>query len=146
MRTPCTGLTLSCAELADRLGGSLENCPGDRPISEVKPLEEAQGSALSFLANPKYRAQAITSAAGIVLVDSRTDLGDRPQLVMPNPYWGFAQAIGWFHADPTPEWSTQPVHPTGDRSRLPHRPRRHHWGQDGARCGHLHPSRGPHCR
>jgi UDP-3-O-[3-hydroxymyristoyl] glucosamine N-acyltransferase len=114
MRTPITGLSLSCAELADRLGGSLRNCPGDRSISEVKPLEEAQGSALSFLANPKYRAQAMTSAAGIILVDSKTDLGDRPQLVMPNPYWGFAQAIGWFHADPRPDWSTQPVHPTAE--------------------------------
>ena len=106
------GPELTCAELAERLGGTLRNCPGDRAISEVRPLEEAQASSLGFLANPKYRAKALESPAGVILVDARTDLGDRPQLVMPNPYWGFAQAIAWFHPEPEPEWSAEPVHPT----------------------------------
>ena len=112
MNTTCAGPILSCAELAGRLGGILRNCPGDRAISEVKPLEEAQAASLSFLANPKYRAKALESPAGVILVDPKSDLGDRPQLVMPNPYWGFAQAIGWLHPEPAPEWSVEPVHPT----------------------------------
>lgn len=104
--------TFSCAELAERLGGSLRNCPGDRPISEVRPLEEAGAGALSFLANPRYRAKAMESPAGVILVDPKADLGDRPQLVMANPYWGFAQAIGWLHPEAEPEWSGQAVHPS----------------------------------
>jgi len=111
MTTTPTAPSFSCAELADRLGGTLRNCPGDRRIGAVKPLEEADGSALSFLANPRYRGKALVSPAGVILVDARTDLGDRPQLVMANPYWGFGQAIGWLHPEPEPEWSAEPVHP-----------------------------------
>jgi UDP-3-O-[3-hydroxymyristoyl] glucosamine N-acyltransferase len=107
-----SGLAFTCAELAERLGGSLRNCPGDRAITEVRPLEDAQGHALSFLANPKYRAKALESPAGVILVDPKSDLADRPQLVMPNPYWGFARAIGWLHPEPAAEWSAEPVHPT----------------------------------
>jgi len=112
MNTTCAGPTFSCAELAERLGGTLRNCPGDRTIGEVKPLEEAGAASLSFLANPRYRGKALESPAGVILVDPKADLGDRPQLVMPNPYWGFAQAIGWLHPEPEPEWSELPVHPS----------------------------------
>ena len=112
MNTTCAGPTFSCAELAERLGGSLRNCPGDRMIAAVMPLEEAGAYSLSFLANPKYRGKALESPAGVILVDPKADLGDRPQLVMPNPYWGFAQAIGWLHPEPEPEWQDRPVHPS----------------------------------
>ncbi len=107
-----SGAGFTCGELAERLGGTLRNCPGDRVIREVRAVEEAGPEALSFLANPKYRARAVESRAGVVLVDPKADLGDRPQLVMDNPYWGFAQAIGWLHPEPAPEWSSEPVHPT----------------------------------
>jgi UDP-3-O-[3-hydroxymyristoyl] glucosamine N-acyltransferase len=106
------GPTLTCGELAERLGGALRNCPAERPITEVRPLEEARAASLSFLANSKYAAKARESEAGVILVDAQADLGDRPQLVLGNPYWGFAQAIGWLHPEPEPEWSAEPVHPT----------------------------------
>jgi len=112
MNTTCTGPTLTCAELARRLGGTLRNCPGERIIRQVRPVEEAEADALSFLANSKYHARALESQAGVILVDARADLGDRPQMVLANPYWGFAQAIGWLHPEPEPEWSDQPVHPS----------------------------------
>ena len=105
------GLGFTCAELAERLGGSLRNCPGDRAITEVRPLDEAGTGALSFLVNPKYRSQAQESRAGLILVDPKTDLGDRPQLVLANPYHGFARVVGWLHPEPVPEWSAEPVHP-----------------------------------
>ena len=97
-------------ELAERLGGALSHCPPDRLLSEVKPLEEAGPSSLSFLANPKYTAAAKSSTAGLILVDPKADLGDRPTLVVENPYWAFAQAIGWMHPEPEPAWSEAPVH------------------------------------
>jgi len=112
MTTMPTGLAFTCAELAERLGGTLRNCPGDRVVTEVRPLEEAHAGSLSFLANPKYRGRALESPAGVILVDPAADLGDRPQLAMPNPYWGFAQAIGWLHPEPAPEWAAGPVNPS----------------------------------
>ena len=111
MSPTCARPTFTCAELAARLGGVLRNCPADRPITEVRPLEEAGAGSLSFLANSRYSGKAQESQAGVILVDSRSDLGELPQLVMDNPYWGFAQAIGWLHPEPEPEWCAEPVHP-----------------------------------
>ncbi|WP_306598897.1 UDP-3-O-(3-hydroxymyristoyl)glucosamine N-acyltransferase [Geothrix sp. 21YS21S-2] len=103
---------ISAAELAERLGGDLRNCPGDRVLGEVLPLDQAGPGSVSFLANPKYHARALQSAAGLILVDPGTDLGDRPQLVMKNAYWGFAQALGWLNPEPETEWCDRPVHPS----------------------------------
>ncbi|BDU74484.1 UDP-3-O-(3-hydroxymyristoyl)glucosamine N-acyltransferase [Mesoterricola silvestris] len=109
--------SFTAAELAERLGGDLRNCPGDRVLGQVLPLDQAGSGALSFLANPKYHARALQSGAGLILVDPGTDLGDRPQLVMKNAYWGFAQVLGWLHPEPEPEWSDAPVHPTAKLGR-----------------------------
>jgi len=103
---------LKAQELAERLGGVLQDCPADRVLTEVLPLDEAGPSSVSFLANPKYGAKARESAAGLILADPRADLGGHPLLVVANPYWGFAQATGLLHPEPAPEWSDGPVHPT----------------------------------
>lgn len=102
--------TFSCAELAKLLGGSLFNCSETKIITEVKPLEEAQSSSLSFLTNPKYQDKAINSLAGIILVDKKLKLDNKPQLIMSNPYFGFAKAIKLFNPETKPEWSDQPIH------------------------------------
>lgn len=104
--------SFTAGELAARLNGSLRHCPPDRPISEVRPLEEAVPGSLSFLANPKYAAKAKASGAGLILVDPKADLGDRAVLVVENPYWAFAQSIGWLHPEPAPDWAETPIHPT----------------------------------
>jgi UDP-3-O-[3-hydroxymyristoyl] glucosamine N-acyltransferase len=103
---------MTAKELAARLGGDLRQCSPEYVLSEVKPLEEAGPGSLSFLSNPKYGAKALTSGAGLILVDPRTDLGDRAVLVVANPYWAFAQAIGWLHPEPLPSWVDAPVHPS----------------------------------
>ena len=107
-----TLMTLTAQDLAERLGGVLEHCPPERPISEVKPLEEAGAGSVSFLANPKYAAKAKESLAGLILVEATVDLGDRPVLRVKHPYWAFAQAIGWLHPESRPDWSDASVHPT----------------------------------
>ncbi len=104
--------TMTAQDLAERLGGTLEHCPPDCLISEVKPLEEAGAASVSFLANPKYAAKARESSAGLIFVDATVDMGDRPILRVPHPYWAFAQAIGWLHPEPAPEWGQTPVHPS----------------------------------
>jgi UDP-3-O-[3-hydroxymyristoyl] glucosamine N-acyltransferase len=103
---------LTAQELADRLGGTLMDCPGDRILGEVLPLDEAHEGALSFLANPRYRSRALASKAGLILADPEADLRDKPQLVMKNPYWGFAQALAILHPEPAPEINDTPVHAT----------------------------------
>lgn len=105
-------ITLTAQELAERLGGALHNCPPERRLTRVMPLDEAAPDALSFLANTKYHALALQSEAGLILCDPKTDLGDRPQLVMENPYWGFAQAVGFLHPEPVPDWSESLIHPS----------------------------------
>jgi len=105
-------ITLTAQELAERLGGALQNCPPERPLTEVRPLDEAGPGSVSFLANPKYHTQALQSGAGLIMADPKTDLGDRPRLVMENPYWGFARAIGFLHPEPEPAWCEAPIHPS----------------------------------
>ncbi len=61
----------TAGSLAERLGGSLRNCPEDRPIREASPLGEAGAEALSFVAGQKYRDQGRASGEGApVFVDS----------------------------------------------------------------------------
>jgi UDP-3-O-[3-hydroxymyristoyl] glucosamine N-acyltransferase len=103
---------LKAQELADRLGGTLQDCPPDRVFTEVLPLDEAGPSSVSFLANPKYEAKARDSKAGLVLVDPQAKLKGQPLLVLMNPRWGFAQLTGWLHPEPEPAWSTSPIHPS----------------------------------
>ncbi len=105
-------ITLTAQTLAERLGGALQNCPPERALTEVRPLDEAGPGSVGFLANPKYHAQALQSGAGLILADPKTDLGDRPRLVMENPYWGFAQTIGFLHPEPEPAWCEAPIHPS----------------------------------
>lgn len=103
---------LKAQELAERLGGALHDCPPDRLLTEVLPLDEAGPTSVSFLANPKYLPKAKASRAGLILADPKTDLQGQPLLVLTNPYWGFAQATGLLHPEPEPAWSDGPIHPS----------------------------------
>jgi UDP-3-O-[3-hydroxymyristoyl] glucosamine N-acyltransferase len=103
---------LKAQDLADRLGGTLRNCPPDRLLTTVQPLSEAGSEAVSFLSNPKYRDQALGTQAGLVIVGHSEDLGELPQLAVAHSYWAFAQATGLLRPEPEPEFSDGPVHPT----------------------------------
>ncbi|HJW08337.1 MAG TPA: LpxD N-terminal domain-containing protein, partial [Holophagaceae bacterium] len=107
-----TSTGMRADDLAARLGGALRHCPPERAISEVRPLEEAGVGAVSFLANAKYAAKARESGAGLILVDTKAEMGDQPCCVVENPYWAFAQAIGLLHPEPAPDFTETPVHPT----------------------------------
>ncbi|MBK8794810.1 MAG: UDP-3-O-(3-hydroxymyristoyl)glucosamine N-acyltransferase [Holophaga sp.] len=107
-----TTITITAQELAERLGGALLDCPPERPLSCVMPLDEAVETSVSFLANAKYHDKALHSGAGVILCDPKTVLEGRPRLVMTNPYWGFAQAIALLHPEPTPAWCEAPIHPS----------------------------------
>jgi hypothetical protein len=76
---------LKAQELAERLGGTLLDCPPDRLLTEVLPLDEAGSTSVSFLANPKYLPRARESKAGLILVDPRSSLEGRPGSCWPIP-------------------------------------------------------------
>jgi UDP-3-O-[3-hydroxymyristoyl] glucosamine N-acyltransferase len=97
-------------ELADQFGGTLKNCPADRILTEVLPLDAARGSSLSFLANPKYATKASESIAGLILVAPSTDLADKPVLEVQDPYWTFAQCTAKLHPELEPEFSFSATH------------------------------------
>jgi UDP-3-O-[3-hydroxymyristoyl] glucosamine N-acyltransferase len=103
---------LKAQELAERLGGALQDCPPERMLTEVLPLDEAGPTSVSFLANPKYLLKAKESKAGLILAHPQIDLKGHPLLVMANPYWGFAQVTGLLHPEPAPEWGDGPIHPS----------------------------------
>jgi UDP-3-O-[3-hydroxymyristoyl] glucosamine N-acyltransferase len=99
------------AELAELVGGRVEGNP-DRVVEAVRSLEAAGPRDLSFLKDPRYRAQAAASGAGALLVGpSLADavvLG-RDLLVVDDPSYALARLLAVLH----PEERRPPgVHPT----------------------------------
>ena len=88
------------AQMVERLGGQLIGDP-DTEVSGIAPLDDANASHITFLSNPKLRAQAAqTKAAALILstaddaVISTTYKGAR--IVTSNPYAYFAKAAQMF--------------------------------------------------
>ena len=100
------GLTL--ADLAERLGGRVQGDPGLR-LRGVAPLAEATPEGLSFLANPRYLAEAGRSAAGAILAGEGTSLEGRSLIVVPDPYLALARALEIFHPPERPRPGVSPA-------------------------------------
>ena len=103
---------IAAQALAELFGGELKQCPPDRVLTEVMPLDRAEESSLSFLANPKYAAKAALSNAGLILAGKDCGLADKPILEVQDPYWAFAQCTERLHREPKPEFSSSAIHPT----------------------------------
>lgn len=78
------------SEIARRISGTLIG--EDRDISGVSTIEEATGTDITFLSNPKYKDKAKSCASGGIIVGEELDL-PMPQILTPNPYLSFAQAV-----------------------------------------------------
>lgn len=110
------GLSLAAltAAVSERVGGKLAaRIDGDaqRRVSSVAALSAAAGSQLSFLANPRYRDEALASAAGaIVLTEAdaaalrEAARSDVALVIVDQPYAWFALAAQLLHpaAEATP--------------------------------------------
>ena len=80
-------------ELQAGLGGELVADasvpePGERLIRRIGPLQGADAGTISFLANPRYRAQLADTDAGCVIVSAAARDAVRPgcgALVVPDP-------------------------------------------------------------
>jgi UDP-3-O-[3-hydroxymyristoyl] glucosamine N-acyltransferase len=97
---PASGITL--AELAAHVGARLEGDGGVR-IERVATLERAGPGTISFLANPRYRAQlATTRAAAVIVAPADAGATHLPKLISDNPYATFAKVAAMLHPDAPP--------------------------------------------
>ena len=88
------------AKLAEKLGVRWEG-DGARVLRGVAALTDAGPEDVSFLSNPRYRAQAESTQAGAVIVgEETTDLAVPCRLLAKNPYATFARTLALFHPAP----------------------------------------------
>ncbi|HKE47295.1 MAG TPA: UDP-3-O-(3-hydroxymyristoyl)glucosamine N-acyltransferase [Rhodanobacteraceae bacterium] len=105
-------------EIATRFGLELR---GDAatPIDGVGTLADAGAGQLTFLANPKYRAQlATTSADAVVVRAADADACPRAALVAPDPYVAFARIAALFEKLPAAAPGAHPSAVVGAGARV----------------------------
>jgi UDP-3-O-[3-hydroxymyristoyl] glucosamine N-acyltransferase len=97
-------IAISLAELARRTGGRVEGDPETR-ISRVASLKSAGAGDISFLTNPKLRAEvAACRASAVILAPAGIGLTAVARLVHDQPYACFARVAQILdpHAPPAP--------------------------------------------
>lgn len=101
---------MKLAEIAQRLGAELVGGSGDVEITGVAGIEHAGASEITFIANPKYAAQAKTTQAAAILVEPDFPaLEGTVTLRIKNCYRAFAQTITFFYHPPK---YAPGIHPT----------------------------------
>ncbi len=100
-------------ELVAELGGELLGV-ADQTIRTIASLDAADSGCISFLANPKYKAQLQTTQAACVIVapavkDEAAARG--AAIVTPDPYLYFARLTQWWARRVRPQPLAQ-VHPS----------------------------------
>jgi len=90
---------VNLAEISERLGASLQG-DGGIEITGVRGIEEAGPSEITFIANPKYSSLSRTTKAAAILVPVDFPEIPTPTLRLANPYFAFAQALGFFYQPP----------------------------------------------
>lgn len=95
-------------EVVARFGGTLRG-DGSLTVSSLATLEVAAPGQLSFLANPKYRAQlATTRATAVILAPEVAAECSVAAIVTPQPYLYFARVSQWLAALPRPAAGCHP--------------------------------------
>lgn len=96
-------------DLAERFDLALRGDPG-RVVEGVGTLAGAGPASLSFLANPRYRGQLATTAAGLVVMRERDAEGYAGDVLLAaDPYVAFARIATLFDQTPAHEPG---IHPT----------------------------------
>lgn len=93
-------MALRLGSIVEQLGGELSGDPA-LEILALAPLESAGPQQLSFLSNPKYRQQLLTTRAGCVIVGPQMQAEARARgacIVADNPYLYFARVTQLWHA------------------------------------------------
>src|SRR5208337_3232321 len=100
---------MKLADIAIAICASLENADPNIEIAGVAGIEEAAAGQITFVANPKYAADARTTNATAVIVSEDFPAAPVGMLRSRNPYLAFARAIALFYKPPAYPPS---VHPT----------------------------------
>ena len=106
-------MEVALREIAGQLGGELLG-DGELRIARIATLEGATPDAISFLANPKYRAQLATTQAGCVIVGpaARDEAAARgAAIVTPDPYAYYARLSQWWARTMRPQ-APGGIHPS----------------------------------
>jgi UDP-3-O-[3-hydroxymyristoyl] glucosamine N-acyltransferase len=83
--------------IAEKLGAKLiANGQTETEIITLAPITSAKPGELTFLANPEYQKYLPECQASAIIVDRAFDNVKIPQLVVKNPYAGFARAAMMF--------------------------------------------------
>jgi UDP-3-O-[3-hydroxymyristoyl] glucosamine N-acyltransferase len=91
---------VSLGELAVRFGCELRGDP-DARVDRVGTLANADSRSLAFLANPHYRQQVATTAAGAVVLDAASAaICPTAALVCENPHATYARIAAVLHPFP----------------------------------------------
>lgn len=103
-------IAISLTDIAEKIGAELVASNNQAIISGIGTLESATATEVSFLANPSYQKQLVTTQAAAVIVHPDM-VDDCPvaALVMTNPYMGFAKLSQLF--DNLPK-QTIGIHPS----------------------------------
>ena len=99
---------MKLADIARHLEATLHGDPAAE-ITGIAGIEVAGPGQLTFVANPRYAAQARTTKATAILVDPTFPEIETATLRLANPYLGFARAIELFY---TPPAYAPGIHPT----------------------------------
>ena len=104
-----TEKTYTLSQIAAELGGEVRG--SDIAVSAVRPLAEAGAAHISFLANPKYKADVHASGAGAVIISAKAadEFAGRSLIVAADPYLYFAKVARLFSPIVKAQGS---VHPT----------------------------------
>lgn len=98
------------AELAQRFGLELKG-DGATAISGVCSMQPGKPGCITFLANPKLRAQLATTQAGAVILSKRDGQSFAGNgLVAADPYLAFARIAALF--DPSRDFPPDMIHPS----------------------------------
>jgi UDP-3-O-[3-hydroxymyristoyl] glucosamine N-acyltransferase len=104
-----SNLGVRLADLAGRVRAELSG-DGETVISRVATLDHAGPGAITFLANPRYRAKlATTRAAAVIVLPDDAHTTALPKLIAANPYATFAKVAAILHPSVRPIPS---IHPT----------------------------------
>jgi UDP-3-O-[3-hydroxymyristoyl] glucosamine N-acyltransferase len=113
--------TIAEAVGAERIG----DAEGDREIDDLRPLQDAGPSHLTFLDNRKYAVHLPSTRAAACLL-TRRDIGRTPSgtvaVATAAPYRAFARALALFYADafhpkvagPAADPAGRLIHPTAE--------------------------------
>jgi UDP-3-O-[3-hydroxymyristoyl] glucosamine N-acyltransferase len=102
------------AELAELVGGRIEGDP-ERTVEAIRALEAAGPRDLSFVIQARFRARALASGAGALLIGNDLKAADalgRDLLIADDPGMALARLLALFHPAAVREQRPPGIHPT----------------------------------